>query len=95
MLSLDAELRQHGIVCTSVLPGTTETEFWQANGLPHKTGGLSTLFSQSSEAVARAALDGNRRGRLIVIPGWHNRLAALAMKVAPNAFIRWIGKRVA
>ncbi len=95
MMSLDAEVRRHGIVCTSVLPGTTDTEFWQANDIAHKAGGLSDLFSQSSEAVARAAIDGNLRGRLIVIPGWHNKLAALAMKIAPDSLIRWIGARIA
>ncbi len=95
MLSLDAEVRRHGIVCTSVLPGTTASEFRQANNIEAKAGGLSDLFSQSSEAVALAALDGNARGRLIVIPGWHNGLAALGMKLAPDSLIRWLGKRVA
>ena len=95
MLSLDAEVRKHGIVCTSVLPGTTASEFRQANNIEAKAGGLADLFSQSSEAVARAAIDGNLRGRLIVIPGWHNHLAALAMKIAPGRFIRWLGARIA
>ncbi len=95
MLSLDAEVRRHGIVCTSVLPGTTASEFRQANNIEAKAGGLSDLFSQSSEAVARAAIDGNLSGRLIVIPGWHNKLAALFMKLAPGAFIRWLGARIA
>ncbi len=95
MLSLDAEVRRHGIVCTSVLPGTTASEFRQANNIAAKAGGLSDLFSQSSEAVARAALDGNLSGRLIVIPGWHNKLAAVAMKLAPGALLRWAGRLVA
>jgi hypothetical protein len=95
MLSLDAEVRRHGIVCTSVLPGTTASEFRQANNIAAKAGGLSDLFSQSSEAVARAAIDGNLRGRLIVIPGWHNQLAAVAMKIAPGRFVRWLGARIA
>ena len=95
MLSLDAEVRRHGIVCTSVLPGTTASEFRQANNIEAKAAGLSDLFSQSSEAVARAAIDGNLRGRLIVIPGWHNKLAALFMKLAPGSFVRWLGARIA
>ncbi len=95
MLSLDAEARPHGIICTSVLPGTTASEFRQANNIAAKAGGMSDLFSQSSDAVARAAIEGNRHGRLVVIPGWHNRLAALAMKLAPDSLIRWAGKRVA
>ena len=95
MLSLDADVRGHGIVCTSVLPGTTASEFRQANDIEAKAGGLADLFSQSSAAVARAAIDGNLRGRLVVIPGLHNRLAALAMKVAPGGLLRWAGKRLA
>ena len=95
MLSLDAEVRGHGIVCTSVLPGTTTSEFREANHIALKAGGLAGLFTTTPEQVARAALDGNARSRLIVIPGLHNRLAAAAMKLAPDALIRWIGQRIA
>ena len=70
MLSLAAEVRDQGVVCTSVLPGTTASEFRAAN-----------------------AIELNARGRLIVIPGMHNRIAALAMKLAPDALIRWAGRQ--
>ena len=95
MLSLDAEVRRQGIVCTSVLPGTTESEFREANHIALKAGGLAGLFTQSADQVARAAIEGNARGRLIVIPGLHNKIAALAMKVAPGGLIRWAGRQIA
>uniref|UniRef100_UPI00235EAD81 SDR family NAD(P)-dependent oxidoreductase n=1 Tax=Serratia liquefaciens TaxID=614 RepID=UPI00235EAD81 len=31
MLSLDAEVRAYGVICTSVLPGSTASEFRDAN----------------------------------------------------------------
>ncbi|MGM3293747.1 hypothetical protein ACS22T_25835, partial [Escherichia coli] len=80
MLSLDAEVRGQGVVCTSVLPGSTTSEFREANGIE---GAGGTMFVSTPQDVARAALAGNARGKLIVIPSWHNRLAALVMKIAP------------
>jgi len=92
MLSLDAEVRPRGVICTSVLPGTTSSAFREANGIVLKPGGLASRMVQSPEAVARAAIEGNAKGHAIVIPGIHNRIAALAMKLAPDSLIRWAGQ---
>ena len=91
MLSLDAEVRGQGIQCTSVLPGSTASEFRAASGIG-QVGGLGDAFVSSPDSVARAALAGNAAGRLIVIPGLPNQIAALAMKLAPDALIRWAGR---
>jgi short-subunit dehydrogenase len=91
MLSLDAEVRTRGIHCTSVLPGSTASEFRQANGIGGTPGGP---FVSGVSQVVRAAIAGNARGRVIVIPGWHNRLAALVMKLAPDALIRFVGRQM-
>jgi len=91
MQSLDAEVRTRGIICTSLLPGSTASEFREANGIGETHAGP---FVSEVAAVVRAAISGNRRGRLIVIPGWHNKLAALAMKLAPDALIRFVGRRM-
>ena len=95
MLSLDAEVRQHGIICTSVLPGSTSSEFRAANDLPADSGNAADWFVQTPEQVAAAAIAGNARGKLIVIPGMHNHVAAAAMKIAPGAMMRWLGRRIA
>ena len=92
MLSLDAEVRAQGILCTSVLPGSTASEFRAASGIGD-IGGLADAFVTTPESVARAALAGNAAGRLIVIPGLPNQIAALAIKIAPDALIRWAGRR--
>lgn len=93
MLSLDAEVRARGVKITCVLPGSTESEFQLANGTADAMSGMPSAFIATTEQVVDSALAANDAGRLIVIPGWYNRFAALAFKVAPDAFIRWLSAR--
>ncbi|MGL4312500.1 MAG: SDR family NAD(P)-dependent oxidoreductase [Sphingomonas sp.] len=91
MLSLDAEVRAYGVICTSVLPGSTASEFRDANKI---AAAGSARFVSSAASVVRAALRANDQGRLIVIPGLHNRIAAIAMKILPDALVRFAGKQL-
>lgn len=93
-LSLDAEVRRHGVICTSVLPGSTSSEFRAANGLPVDLGGFFDRFASTPDDVVRVALAANAAGKCVAIPGWHNKLAVTAMKLLPGSTVRWIGRRV-
>jgi uncharacterized protein len=50
----------------------------------------SRLFWQTPEAVVAATIRGNERGKVVVIPGWHNRAAALLMRSLPEPIVRSI-----
>lgn len=89
MLSLNAEVRGDGIICTSVLPGSTRTAFSSANGAADALNKMPAFLLQTAEQVVDAALKGNDRGRLIVIPGWHNKATALLLKLLPDCLVRW------
>jgi short-subunit dehydrogenase len=88
--SLDAEYRAAGLKVTAVCPGFTRTEFAQKAGVAEIMERESRLFWQTPEAVAQATIRGNERGKVVVIPGWHNRLAALLMRSLPEPIVRSI-----
>jgi len=88
--SLDAEYRSAGLKVTAVCPGFVRTEFAAAAGVDHLMAAEPRFFWLSAEQVVRAALRANARGRVVVIPGWHNRLAAALLRGLPEPLVRSI-----
>lgn len=88
--ALDAELRGKGVRCTALCPGSTESEFTKANGTADAGHGAPAFMVQTAEQVVEAAIAGNAAGKILVIPGWHNRLAVLLMRRLPHGLVRAI-----
>jgi short-subunit dehydrogenase len=86
--ALDAELRSKGIKVTALCPGSTQSEFTQANGTAKAGHGAPGFLVQSPETVVEAAIAGNAAGKILVIPGWHNQLAVFLMRRGPHALVR-------
>jgi short-subunit dehydrogenase len=81
--ALAEELSGTGVTVTTLCPGVTETEFQRVAGVedvPLTKGPLS----MSASAVAEAAYKGMSRGRLLVVPGVHNKVGAQATRLAPR-----------
>lgn len=91
--ALDAELRDKGIRVTALAPGSTESEFGEANGTSALGRGAPSGLVQTADAVVRAAIDGNMAGKILVIPGWHNRLSVFLLRRAPHGLVRWAVRR--
>lgn len=85
--SLDAELRQTGVRVTAVCPGFTRTEFAAAEGTKALMDQAPRRFWQSAEEVVQAAIAANERGQVVMVPGWHNRLAAFLMRALPEPIV--------
>jgi short-subunit dehydrogenase len=84
--ALSEELAGTGVTVTCLCPGVTETEFQKVAGVedvPLTKGPLS----MSAAAVAEAAYRGMTRGRLLVIPGVHNKVGVHATRLAPRRVI--------
>ena len=86
--SLDAEYRAAGVKVTVVCPGFVRTEFAQKAGIAGIIEREPRMFWLSAEAVAEATIRANHRGRVVVIPGWHNRLAAALLRGLPEPLVR-------
>jgi short-subunit dehydrogenase len=84
--ALDCEYRAKGLKITALCPGSTKTDFTAEAGIDHLMG--DNPFSQTAKAVVEIAIRANEAGRVVVIPGWHNRLAVALMRALPEPLVR-------
>lgn len=86
--ALDAEYRASGVRITAVCPGFTLTEFAAANGTQAVMESSPRMFFQTAPVVVETALRANERGQVVVVPGWHNKLAAFLLHYLPGPLVR-------
>lgn len=79
--ALRAELNDTGVTVSCLMPGATETEFFErADMLDTKVG---TQPKQDPDEVAKAGFEAMLRGEAEVITGWQNKLRAAISNVTP------------
>jgi short-subunit dehydrogenase len=88
--ALDAEYRARGIKVTAVCPGFIKTEFAAAAGIQTIMDAERRVPWQTAEEVVQITLRANAAGRVVVVPGWRNQLAAALMKTLPESLVRAI-----
>jgi uncharacterized protein len=88
--SLDAENRAAGVKVTAVCPGFVKTEFATHAGIQEIMDREQRAFFQTADEVALASIRANERGKLVLVPGWHNKVAATMMRGLPEWLVRRI-----
>jgi short-subunit dehydrogenase len=88
--ALHHELKPKGVRVTVLCPGPVETEFQERSGIP--AGYHPEYLRRSAERVAREGYKGFMRGRRIIIPGTHNKLAASLLRLLPHGAAMWIAR---
>src|SRR3954470_16165250 len=91
--ALAEELSGTGVTVTTLCPGVTVTEFQRVAGVedvPLTKGPLS----MSAESVAEAAYKGMSRGKLLVVPGLHNKIGAQATRLGPRRVMLKVVRRL-
>ena len=86
--SLDAEARARGVRVTAICPGFTLTDFARANGTQDLMDQTPRRFFQTAAEVVETAIAANLRGKVVVVPGWHNQIAALLLHYLPQPLVR-------
>lgn len=81
---LAAELEGSGITVTALSPGPTESAFVERSGAA-RANVYRYLPRMSAHAVARAGIDGMKKGSASVIPGMRAKLLALAGQLSPRS----------
>lgn len=83
--AIRAELKDSGITVTCLMPGATETEFFERADM------LDTKVAQSPKDsavdVARAGFDAMMRGDGDVVTGWQNKVQAAISRVIPSGML--------
>jgi uncharacterized protein len=79
--ALRAELKGSGVTVTCLMPGATETEFFERAGmLDTKVG---TQKKDSPEDVAKQGFKAMMNGEGDVVTGWHNKLRTALASILP------------
>jgi short-subunit dehydrogenase len=80
--ALRAELKGSGVTVTCLMPGATETDFFErADMLDTKVGQGE---KQSPAAVAQVGFDAMMNGEADVVSGWQNKLRAAISSITPS-----------
>jgi len=83
--ALRAELEKSGVSVTCLMPGATETEFFErADMLDTKVGAGK---KQPADEVAKLGFDAMMRGDGEVIAGWNNKLRAAIARLMPSGLM--------
>src|SRR4051812_39627687 len=83
--ALRAELKDSGVTVTCLMPGATETEFFErADLMDTKVG---TDKKQPADEVAKVGYEAMIKGRGDVIAGWGNKLRAAIANIVPNEML--------
>jgi short-subunit dehydrogenase len=80
--ALHHELKPRGIKVTVLCPGPVKTEFQERSGMAESL--YPSFLTRSAERVAREGYDGLMAGRRVVIPGTHNRVTAMLLRLLPR-----------
>jgi uncharacterized protein len=82
-VALNAELKDTGITVTCLMPGATETDFFERAGM------LDTKVGTEEKAdaadVARTGFDAMMKGELKVVAGFNNKMRAAMSHVLPES----------
>jgi short-subunit dehydrogenase len=83
--ALRAELKDSGVTVTCLMPGATETEFFErADLMDTKVG---TEKKQPAHEVAKAGFDAMMKGDGDVVAGWSNKLRAAIAHLVPSGIL--------
>ncbi len=83
--ALRAELKDSGVTVTCLMPGATETEFFERADMMDTKVGVEK--KQPADEVAKLGYDAMMRGEGDVIAGWNNKLRAAIANVTPNELL--------
>jgi hypothetical protein len=85
-IALAQEVKKGGVIVSVLCPGPTKTDF-QRRAKIAESKLFKTPRSMSSMDVARAGYEGLMKGKLIVVPGFSNKVIRVASKLAPRRML--------
>ena len=83
--ALRAELKDTGVTVTCLMPGETETEFFERADLMDTE--VGTKKKQPADEVARRGFEAMLKGEADVVTGWANKLRAAIANLTPNTIL--------
>jgi short-subunit dehydrogenase len=91
--AIRAELKDSGVTVTCLMPGATETDFFERADM------LDTKIGQAKKddpaKVARIGFDAMMKGTGDVVTGWHNKLQSAIANVTPSGVLAEMHRKMA
>jgi short-subunit dehydrogenase len=91
--ALREELRDTGVTVTCLMPGATDTDFFDRAGMTDTKVGQGRKDDPAD--VARSGFDAMMRGEGDVVTGWQNKLRAAIAAVAPPGVLASMHRKMA
>jgi hypothetical protein len=92
-IALAQEVKKSGVIISALCPGPTRTDF-QRRAKIAESKLFKTRGSMSSMDVAKAGYEGLMKGKLIVVPGFSNKVIRAASKIAPRRMLARIAGKM-
>ena len=91
--ALRHEIAESGVTVTCLMPGATETEFFErADMMDTKVG---TAKKDDPADVAQTGFDAMMKGQGDVVSGWHNKLQTAIASLTPSGLLAEMHKKMA
>ena len=90
--ALAEEVSGTGLRVSCLCPGPTETGFAEAAAITDTN--LFRRTVMTSADVARIGYDGWKRGKVLVVPGFSNRMGMAVVRFSPRPMVRRVVKRL-
>ena len=91
--ALRAELKDSGVTVTCLMPGATETDFFERAGMEETRVGQSSKDDPAD--VAQVGFDAMKRGDGDVVSGWKNKIQSTLANITPAAVLAEQHRRMA
>ncbi len=91
--ALRHELKDSGVTVTCLMPGVTETDFFDTAGMMDTSAGAGK--KDNPAMVAKAGFDAMMAGKGDVVAGWHNKLQAAIAHIAPADLLAEMHRKIA
>lgn len=91
--AIATELKGSGITVTALCPGPTETGFQNRASL-ERSGLFHNLKVADAKSVAQYGYRAMKKGKLIAIPGFFNRLVPVATRIVPRKLVRTVVRQI-
>ena len=83
--ALRNELKDTGVTVTCLMPGVTDTEFFERADLTDTEVGVQSKDDPAD--VAKDGFDAMQAGKAVVVSGWKNKLQSTIANITPNTVL--------
>lgn len=94
-LALRNELKGSGVTVTCLMPGPTDTEFFERAGMTETKVAQSDSMMMQPDKVARIGFDAMLKGEADVVAGWKNKAQVALSKALPGEAVAEMHRKLA